>query len=1047
MVLRGRRNALIVLVSLMVFGWVLLSDEGAAFAAAPEAPQMEISSFTPTSVSLRGMLNPKAAGEEGTYEFLYAASLSSCTGSGKSKRGLSFGAAGEEVHEEITGLQPHTTYTVCLLDRNLVGEATTGSAIAFTTSFEPEAETGAATSVGAASAELHGVLDAKEATEPGSYEFVYRKSASECQLQNPQTYQFENEFATPIEPSVGEAAEQVHAIVSGLTPGTEYTYCLVAHNATGQSVLGAPRTITTSTRQPTISVEQVTKIGVSSATVVAEIEPGGLVASYAVEYGTTSAYGSETTAAYISGVQRQVTMTLSGLQPGTEYHYRFVTSNENGQEYGPDNTFATYQEGSGLPDGRIYEMVTPPENHDASVYEVGNSYLDTDFAGFFASTDGDAVAYIAQSSTGGNGSSGTGLGNQDVASRRPQGGWTQQNVTPPASPLTTEYQGFSSDLSHGYVATKTVPPVVPTEAPVLPNGPVEEKEAFLPLYSRSFNERVFQPLTAAEPRRPANSGAHFGSWVGATVGYGGVHPAYAGSSPNGQNVLFIVNEDLLQGAGKLEKEMSSNSEKEIKEIKEAEQLQDEGRGVEAEALERVDDRDELYESVNGSLSLINVLPDGEPAPGAVFGGLDQSSVSVSHAMSADGSRIFWTSEESRALYVRENGQSTLQLSPGPAEFWTASADGKYAFYIEGGKLWRFDVDGDSRIEVAGSEGGVQGVIGVNETGEDGSYVYFVAHEALPGLENTAKQTPVAGEDNLYVQEGDPALPSGSRTAFIASLSPEESRDWSLGMQERRSNLTPDGHALVFASKRNLTAGRYGDEGAEEVYVYDALDGSLDCASCRPQASEGNLWMSKSLTHVYRWISENGDEVFFDSYAPLVENDVDGVDDVYEWARDGSGGCTESRGCIYLLSSGIEGPSTFLDASVSGDDAFFVTSARLVPQDGNENRDVYDARADGVLPVTPPQCSGTGCQGVPAPTPIFATPASVTFGGVGNFESPANGPATPRKAAPLTRKQKLVKALRVCRSKRDRRQQTRCERQARKRYGSKTARNTTNGKGR
>ena len=31
------------------------------------------------------------------------------------------------------------------------------------------------------------------------------------------------------------------------------------------------------------------------------------------------------------------------------------------------------------------------------------------------------------------------------------------------------------------------------------------------------------------------------------------------------------------------------------------------------------------------------------------------------------------------------------------------------------------------------------------------------------------------------------------------------------------------------------------------------------------------------------------------------------------------------------------------------------------------------------------CTGTGCQGVPPAPPIFATPSSVTFNGVGNFE--------------------------------------------------------------
>ncbi len=551
--LKGHRNALVVLVSVWMLACVGVVAPGVAWAAPPEQPQAEVLSHTSTSVELRGILSPNAAGQEGTYEFLYAQSATTCTGGSKGRRGLLFGFQHEEVYEEISGLAPHTTYTVCLLARNLAGEEAESAPVTFTTSFEPEAETGAATGVEAASAELHGVLNMGKATEAGSYEFAYRKAASECRLENPQTHQFENEFASSAAPSTGEASEQVHASVGGLTPDTEYTYCLVAHNATGQTAVGAPHTFTTLTRRPTISGERIAKIGVSSTTVSAEIEPGGLATGYVVEYGTTASYGSETTVAYISGQPRRVTVALPGLQPNLEYHFRFVATNEDGQEQAPDMAFTTYTPRSGLPDGRSYEMVTPPENRNADVYELGDNYYDTEFPGFMASDDGNAVAYVAQSSTGGNGSSGNGLGNQYVATRGPGTGWSQQNVTPPASNLSTQYQGFSSDLSRGYVAALTVPPVVPTEAPALPNSISEQEEAFDVLYSRSFDENSFQPLQTTQRRRPTQGGEHgFGSWVGATLGYGdGARPVYAGSSQDGSDVLFEMNEALLSGTGAL----------------------------------------------------------------------------------------------------------------------------------------------------------------------------------------------------------------------------------------------------------------------------------------------------------------------------------------------------------------------------------------------------------------------------------------------------------------------------------------------------------------
>jgi hypothetical protein len=85
-------------------------------------------------------------------------------------------------------------------------------------------------------------------------------------------------------------------------------------------------------------------------------------------------------------------------------------------------------------------------------------------------------------------------------------------------------------------------------------------------------------------------------------------------------------------------------------------------------------------------------------------------------------------------------------------------------------------------------------------------------------------------------------------------------------------------------------------------------------------------------------------------------------------------------------------SWLLDASAGGTDAFITTRAQLVAQDQNGNFDVYDARVGGSEPLTPPACTGSGCQGVPPAPPIFATPSSVTFEGVGNFAPAVTGNA-------------------------------------------------------
>ena len=142
-----------------------------------------------------------------------------------------------------------------------------------------------------------------------------------------------------------------------------------------------------------------------------------------------------------------------------------------------------------------------------------------------------------------------------------------------------------------------------------------------------------------------------------------------------------------------------------------------------------------------------------------------------------------------------------------------------------------------------------------------------------------------------------------------------------------------------------------------------------------------LPVSWNDVHLPEWVADEGNRVFFDTSESLVATDTNGVQDVYEWESAGTGSCEAASavngGCIYLLSGGTsEADSWFIGASESGDDVFIATRAHLAPQDGNDTFNLFDARVDGVQPVTEPLCTGTGCQGPPEPAPTFATPASV-----------------------------------------------------------------------
>jgi hypothetical protein len=256
-------------------------------------------------------------------------------------------------------------------------------------------------------------------------------------------------------------------------------------------------------------------------------------------------------------------------------------------------------------------------------------------------------------------------------------------------------------------------------------------------------------------------------------------------------------------------------------------------------------------------------------------------------------------------------------------------------------------------------------------------------------------------------------------------------------------VTPDGRNIVFESSRPLTGyDNLNGNPEEEVFVFSVGSGLMSCASCNPsgtppavrvyQESVSLLAASRKDTHMSRWISDDGSRVFFDSRQPLVPQDTNGVQDVYEWERNGAGTCHLEAGCIYLLSGGESSDfSYFVEADPTGENIFFTHRGAVAgfgPR-GEEN-ELYDARVHGGFPKAEVGCAGTGCQGVPPAPPSFATPSSYTFSGAGNF-LPASGRI---ETAGGLRARKIAQALKLCRKKRNKHKRVLCERQARKRYG-------------
>ena len=97
------------------------------------------------------------------------------------------------------------------------------------------------------------------------------------------------------------------------------------------------------TAAPAATTGPAQQVQFASATVSGTVNPSGAATSYYFEYGSTSAYGVQTspTSAGAGTANVAVQQTLSGLTASTTYHYRLVATSPGGTSYGQDATFAT----------------------------------------------------------------------------------------------------------------------------------------------------------------------------------------------------------------------------------------------------------------------------------------------------------------------------------------------------------------------------------------------------------------------------------------------------------------------------------------------------------------------------------------------------------------------------------------------------------------------------------------------------------------------------------------------------------------------------------
>jgi hypothetical protein len=487
---------------------------------------------------------------------------------------------------------------------------------------------------------------------------------------------------------------------------------------------------------------------------------------------------------------------------------------------------------------------------------------------------------------------------------------------------------------------------------------------------------------------------------------------------------------------------------------------------------------------------LTVLPNGEPVEGEIANAAvktrqntNPTSPSFAHAVAPDGSRIEFTAagnlysrvnpgapqsvfneaeecdEPTKACTVQLDSSNTAEPGGGGVFAGASGQDGSVVYFTDASRLtsdstaavgepdlYEYDFNRPSAERLkdltldhnAGEHANIVGYVGSNEAGPAGEYIYFVAAGVIASNENSLGALATSGASNLYVAHG-------GAVSFIATLNAADSCDWENRCMTGRVSST--GRYLGFNSVEELTGFVNLDaatgEPDQEIFFYDGEVGALSCASCGTPGTapvapasiprpEGVFVPDTPLVfYLQRSVSDNG-QVFFDTSNPLLpgarnSQDLYTQSNVYEY----------QGGQLHLLSSGTaEASSFFYEASQDGGDVYLVTVQSLTAESSSSEVSIFDAKVGGGFPAPPKAaepCSGEACNGPQSIAPRLPAISSAAVSGQGNLEPAVSKPAVVRS---LTGAQKLAKALKSCRAKRNKHKRAVCEASARKRYGPK-----------
>jgi len=584
---------------------------------------------------------------------------------------------------------------------------------------------------------------------------------------------------------------------------------------------------------PAVGTESVTNITTETARVHAQINPGFEATAYEVEYGTEPcpAGGCQVVEgeSALHGLKfTDGAVPISGLTPGTTYHYRVIASNPLGEVAGSERTFTTFSRvdltsdscpnalarkqtrTAGLLDCRAYELASAAF---AGGYDVVSDLVpgQEPFDGYpYAS--GKLLYGVKDGGIPGAGNPTNRGIDPYVASRDEDGTWHTRYVGIPANdPFATA--PFSSTPTGVDASLDTFS----FSAPDICSPCFEDGSAGVPV--RLPSGELVQGMTGegshpsatpdgyvAEPLSPNGEHLIFGSTTrfaeGGNEETGDVslydrnlrtgETKVISNSPETED--FPVPLPCLQGAGECHSPGDGNGIAELA-------ISHDGSRILVAQKVAVDakgnPRWHLYLEIGDSVSSIDLTPGA--TAGASFDG-----------MTGDGSRVFFTTkdrllgedeDESADVYeadVESSGARSLHLVSVNAD-GTPSNDDSCTPSNEP-TSW-------NAAEAEGKCGALAFAGGAGVAAQNGAF-YFLSPEQLDGSEGTASQP------NLY------AVAPGGTPQFVATI------DTSVGkpgpMPATNPLIDAEFGGMTFGAVQALTV----DQSTGDVYAFDGFGGNV-----------------------------------------------------------------------------------------------------------------------------------------------------------------------------------------------------------------------------